>query len=325
MPEREVLYLSSFDVSAVGISMAEVIDILERAFREQGQGRTEIPPKPSIHPGGTDNFIHAMVASIPAIGSAGVKWVSGYPGNKRKDLPYITGLVILNDPETTLPISIMDCIWIMAMRTGAVTAISARYLARPESSVVGILGCGVQGRANVEALNTLFPLKKVMAYDIDSNALNSYIKDVQERFDLEVVPVCNPREAVVGCDMVVTAGPILKKPHQTIREDWVGKGIFACLLDFDSYWHPDAMKKSDKFCTDDISQLLSYQKKGFFRETPNIYADLGELAAGKKTGRHSPDEINIIANLGLALGDIAVASLVYQRAKDKGIGKFLPL
>jgi ornithine cyclodeaminase/alanine dehydrogenase len=194
-----------------------------------------MPPKPGIHPGGGDNFIHAMPAYIPALKSAGIKWVSGFPENVKQGLPYITGLLILNDAETGLPISVMDCVWITAMRTGAATAISARYLARPESSVVGILGCGVQGRSNLEALSVLFPLKRVMAYDVDTEAARRYADEITSRFDLEVILVATPREAVTGCDLVVTAGPIVKKPHQTIHAGWLEEGAFASLVDFDSY------------------------------------------------------------------------------------------
>jgi len=189
--------------------MADIIKALEVAFGEKGQGRVEMPPKPGIHPGGGDNFIHAMPAYIPALKSAGVKWVSGFPDNQERGLPYITGLLILNDAETGLPISVMDCVWITAMRTGAATAVAAKYLARPESSVVGILGCGVQGRSNVEALNVLFPLERVMAYDPDVRAARSYAEEIRSSFGLEVEVMDTPRAAVTGCDMVVTAGPIL--------------------------------------------------------------------------------------------------------------------
>ena len=145
MPDSRLLYLSRADVVATGLGMADVIEALEVAFREKGEGRVEMPPKPGIHPINEDNFIHAMPAYIPGMGSAGVKWVAGYPENYRRGLPYITGLLILNDPETGLPLSVMDCVWITAMRTGAATAVAARRLARPDSATVGILGAGVQG------------------------------------------------------------------------------------------------------------------------------------------------------------------------------------
>jgi ornithine cyclodeaminase/alanine dehydrogenase len=325
MSNIQLLYLSQAEVEAVGVTMAEVIEALEVAFREKGEGRVEMPPKPGIHPGAGDNFIHAMPAYIPAMGSAGVKWVSGYPGNPARGLPYITGLLILNDAETGLPLAVMDCVWITAKRTGAATAVAAKFLARPESSVAGVLGCGVQGRSNVEALSVLFPLQRVMAYDLDVEAAHRYAEEIGTRFDLEVVVVDTPQEAVTGCDIVVTAGPILKKPHCTIQAGWLDEGAFASLVDFDSYWHPAAMRKVSKFCTDDTAQLRHYQEVGYFQDIPAVHADLGELATGQKPGREVPSERTMTANLGLAMDDMAVAPLIYRRAVEKGIGTWLPL
>jgi ornithine cyclodeaminase/alanine dehydrogenase len=320
-----VLYLSQADVISVGLGMAEIIGLLETAFQEKGNGRVEMPPKPGIHPGGGDNFIHAMPAYIPAMASAGVKWVSGFPENHRRDLPYISGLLILNDVETGLPISIMDCSWITAMRTAAATAVAARRLARPESSVLGVLGCGVQGRTNTEALLVDFPLQRVMAYDVSRPAVERFAEEISSRFDLEVVPVETPRKAVSECDLVVTAGPILKRPHATIRAGWMEAGSFASLIDFDSYWHPEALKEADKFCTDDTPQLLHYREVGYFQDLPPIHADLGELVVVKKPGRQTPQERTMTCNLGLALDDMAVAPTVHKLAFESGIGSWLPL
>ena len=325
MQENQLLYLSHDDVTSTDLTMAEIIEALEIAFKAKGEGCTEMPPKPGIHPGGGDNFIHAMPAYISDLKSAGVKWVSGFPENYKKGLPYISGLLILNDVDTGMPISVMDCAWITAMRTGAATALSARYLARPESSVVGMLGCGVQGRSNVEALKVLFPLKKVMAYDVSPEATRLYVDEIGKRCDLEAIPVTTPREAVTGCDIVVTAGPILKKPHATIKAGWLDEGAFASLVDFDSYWHPEAMGETTKFCTDDTAQLRQYQQTGYFQDIPEVHADLGELAAAQKPGRETPEERTMTANLGLALDDMAVAPLIYRRASEKEIGKPLPL
>lgn len=324
MTANRFLYLSQADVAAVSLSMAEIIVALEEMFREKGEGRVEMPPKPGIHPM-PDAFIHAMPAYIPALRSAGVKWVSGYPENYRRGLPYINGLLILNNPETGVPLAVMDCVWITAKRTGAATAVAARYLARPDSETVGILGCGVQGRSNLEALSVLFPLRRVMAYDIDPQAQQRYVQEMTGQLGLEVVAVPEPKQAVSGCDIVVTAGPILKVPHATIQPGWFEEGAFASLVDFDSYWHPDAMREADKFCTDDLLQLEHYRQMGYFRDIPPVYADLGELVTGRKPGRETPAERTIACNLGLALDDMATAPLIYRRALEKGIGTWLPL
>jgi ornithine cyclodeaminase/alanine dehydrogenase-like protein (mu-crystallin family) len=325
MPNGQLLYLSQSDVAHTGVTMKEIIEALEIAFQEKGEGNTEMPPKPGIHPGGGDNFIHAMPAYIPSLRSAGIKWVGGFPENPKRGVPYITGLLILNDAETGLPVSVMDCVWITAMRTGAATALSARYLAKPNASTVGILGCGVQGRTNVEALQVLFPIRKVIAYDTNDQATQAYAEDVESRLDIEVEIVKTPRAAVSGSDIIVTAGPVSKKPHATIKAGWMDNGAFASLVDFDSYWHPRAMMETDKFCTDDTPQMLHYKELGYFENIPLIHADLGELVVGKKSGRETPDEKTMTANLGLAIDDMAVAPLIFTRAKQKKIGTWLPL
>ena len=167
----EVLYLSKKDVEKVGLSMAEIIETVEDSFREKGEGRVEVPPKPGIHPR-PDSFIHAMPAYIPSMNAAGIKWVSGFPENYKRNLPYITGVIILNDPETGVPICIMDAAWVTAMRTGAATAVAAKYLARRDSKVFGIIGCGVEGRSNLEAITVVFKdLEEVRAYDINKDNL----------------------------------------------------------------------------------------------------------------------------------------------------------
>ncbi|HEX9077713.1 MAG TPA: hypothetical protein VF932_18150, partial [Anaerolineae bacterium] len=144
-------------------------------------------------------------------------------------------------------------------------------------------------------------------------------------WNIEIVKAQEPRQAVEGMDVVVTAGPILHKPHATIKAGWWKPGTFASLVDFDSFWEGAAMKEASKFCTDDIPQLEHYRSIGYFQDIPPIHASLGELVAGKKPGRQSPQERTIACNLGLALDDMAVAPIVYRRAKERGIGTWLPL
>jgi ornithine cyclodeaminase/alanine dehydrogenase-like protein (mu-crystallin family) len=322
--ERKILYLSRADVEAVAVPMDRIIAAIEAMFKQKGEGRVEMPPKPGIHPR-PDSFIHAMPAYIPALHSAGMKWVSGFPENIGKGLPYISGLIVLNDPGTGIPLAVMDCTWITAMRTGAATAVAAKFLARADSRVAGILGCGVQGRSNLEALTVLFPLQHVRAYDINPQARAEYAKEMSRKCGLDCVPVETPEQAVVGSDIVVTAGPLLKIPHATIPAGWLGEGAFASLVDYDSYWSRGALKETDKFCTDDIPQLDYYKTLGYFQDIPAVYAELGELATGRKPGRERPEERTMACNLGLALDDMAAAPLVYKLAIEKGLGTRLPL
>jgi len=324
MAEQKILYLSQSDVASLSVTMKEIIDALEIAFREQGNARVEMPPKPGVHTQ-PDAFIHAMPAYIPALHSVGMKWVSGYPDNYKRGLPYISGLLILNDEMTGIPLVVMDCTWITAMRTGAATALAARYLARPESESIGILGCGVQGRSNLEALNVLFNIKRVVAYDLLPEQIDHFAVEVQERFGLPVVKARHPRDAVDGLDMVVTAGPILRTPHATIKAGWLKEGAFASLVDFDSYWEGAAMRETSKFCTDDVPQLEHYRSIGYFRDIPPIYASVGELTAGTKRGRENARERTMTCNLGVALDDMATAPIVYKRALERGVGTWLEI
>ena len=324
MRSGSVLYLSRSDVEAVQLPMVDIIQALEAMFKEKGNGKVEMPPKPGIHTR-PNAFIHAMPAYIPSLEAAGMKWVSGYPGNQAKGLPYISGLLILNDPETGVPLAVMDCTWITAKRTGAATALAAKYLARPESASVGIVACGVQGRSNLEALACLFKLQKVRAYDLDAKVAARYADEMKANLGLAVEVVQSLPEAVKGMDIVVTSGPILKNPQPAIEAGWLAPGGFASLVDFDSYWQGAALKEMDKVATDDLAQMRYYRQEGYFKETPQPYADLGEIAAGKKQGREADSERIAAINLGLALDDMATAIRIYQRAKEKGIGKELPL
>lgn len=324
MPTNELLYLSRADVEKVGLEMSTIISRLDATFKEKGEGRVEMPPKPGVHTQ-PDAFIHAMPAFIPAFRSAGMKWVSGYPDNQKRGLPYISGLLFLNDVETGMPISVMDCTWITAYRTGAASALSAKYLARPGSQVAGILVCGVQGRANLEALAAIFAIKRVYAYDVVKEVQNSFVQEMSARLGLEIIGVENPKQAVVESDLVVTSGPILKHATPTIEKDWLKPGAFASAVDFDCYWTSEAIAQFDKLSTDDHAQFQYFKSIGYFQTTPDPYADLGEIAAGHKPGRERDDERTMAINLGLALDDVAVGSLIYARAQKMGIGTWLPL
>ncbi|MDE0356223.1 MAG: ornithine cyclodeaminase family protein [Gammaproteobacteria bacterium] len=320
MSQRNILYLSRAHVEQAGVSMAEIIDALEFMFREKASGRVEMPPKPGIHPR-PDSFLHAMPAYVERQNAAGIKWISAYPGNPEHGLPYITGLITLNDPETGLPLAVMDATWITAMRTGAASALAGKYLARPDASSVGIVACGVQGRSNLEAFCTLFPVERVHAYDIDEAVMHAYAEEMGERLGVEVRPVGAVAEAVRGMGIVITSGPILLDPDPAIPPGWLSPGAFACPLDFDSYWQADAFREADLLTTDDSAQFAYYQSgSGYFRDTPTPHAELSDVIAGKVAGRRAEGDRIIAIHLGLALEDMATARLVYDRARAAGIG-----
>lgn len=324
----ELLYLSRKDVEDLGITMKEVLKVVEHGFCLKGLGKTEMPPKPGIHPR-TDAFIHAMPAYVKEIEAVGLKWVSGYPTNMEKGLPYITGLLILNDPETGIPIAVIDCAWITAIRTGASVGISAKFLARQRSSVTAILGCGVQARMSLAALVEILPeLSEVRCYDLYPEATKRFIDEMRLIYPrLNMLACSSPAEMIEGADIVVTAIPIVTEPKPPLHAGMLKKGGLAVSLDYDSAWTSSAMKECDKFVSDDIFQLLSTKDEGvYFGGIPeNIYADLGELAAGLKPGREDPLERIFSMNMGIAVDDMVTAKIIYKRALESGTGTKLPL
>ena len=324
MPDQSLRYLSRRDVEALALPMADVIAAVEAAFREKGNGTAEMPPKPGVHPL-PDAFIHAMPAYLQEMRAAGLKWVSGFPQNQARGLPYIAGLFVLNDVQTGFPLAVMDCTWITGARTGAATAVAAKHLARPGSSTAGILACGVQGRTNLEALACVFDLTRVHAYDLDPERARRYAAEMAATLNVEVVSVSTPEDAVRGMDLVVTSGPILKHPTPTIPAGWLAPGAFASPVDFDSYWTPEALAEVNLLATDDVAQMSYYRTVGYFARTPEPYADLGELVTGRKPGRTSEGQRTMSINLGLAIEDVATARILYERALAAGVGVELPL
>jgi len=317
---KEMLYLSGADVRAVNLSMADTMAAVEQAFVEKGHGRVQMPPKPGLHTRG-DAFIHAMPAYLPSLGAAGVKWVSGYPDNASYGLPYINGLLVLNCPETGVPLAVMDCAWITAQRTGAVSGVAAKYLAAPDSRVAAIIGCGVQARTQLPALALVRDLQEVRCYDIDPARTTAYIEEMREQLPgPRFFAAGSVAEAVRDADIVVTACPIVKDPDPPIEPAWLKEGVLALPIDFDSSWQTAAMRGCDKFYVDDQNQFEYYRTVGYFKGAPTRHVDLGQVVAGFAAGRENGRERIMAMNLGLAIEDMACAVKIYERALDRGLG-----
>src|SRR3972149_4850052 len=301
-----ILYLSRGDVEGLGISVADVIRDLEAAFAAKGRGEVEMPPKPGIHPR-ADSFIHAMPAYVRSSDIAGLKWISGFPDNPSRGLPYISGLMILNDPATGVPLAVMDASWITAVRTGAATAVAAKYLARREATHLAFIGCGVQARSNLDALAVVQPrLTDILAYDIRPEAAEAFAEYGQMRHRLRVAVCRTPEEAVRGAELIVTATPILKHPTPVLLAGGLRPGGVPCPLRFGSPRPPGGPARSR-------------------RGRPARMGERGDIGAGRRRGRERPDARVISINLGLALEDVVTAHRIYQAARTAGAGRDLEL
>ncbi len=315
MKRVDFIYLSQEDVLKLDIPMGKVIELVELGLGEHGHGRVENPPKPGIH-SKPDAFIHAMPAYYEGLGIGGLKWVSGYPSNRALGLPQIAGLMIVNDMETGMPLAVMDCRWITAMRTAAVSAITAKYCAKEGAESLGVVGCGVQGRMNLVAFKEVIPrLDAVSVFDINPEAMRRMKTDFETELGLEITPCDGVESTVDGVDMILTATQRLKEP--LVRDEWFKPGCLGFGLEASRAWHGDAILGADKFITDSWDQTVHFYEQGAFPDgLPELYAELGEVVAGVKPGRDSQEERILAINIGLALEDVIVADYIYQLAKD---------
>ena len=324
MGKVEVTWLSQADIVALNIDMAEVIDLIEKGLAEHGRGRVENPPKPGIH-AIPNSFIHAMPAYYRDLDIGGMKWVSGYSDNRERGFPQIIGILILNDMQTGAPLCVMDATWITAVRTAAVSAVTAKYCAREDAAVLGIIGAGIQGRNNLLALDQVLPgLKKVKVFDIKPEAAERYRAEMGPRTKAEVV-ICNdPETAVSGSDIVLTATQRLAEP--IVRDEWFGRGCLGMGLEVSRAWHGSAILNADKFITDDWQQCRHFHAQGAFAGgLPARYTELGTIVTGENRGRENDAERIVAINIGLALEDIILADRIFQRSREAGPYPKLPL
>ena len=322
---QELLYLSRADVERVGLAMAEIIAAVEAVFREKGEGRVEMPAKIGIHPA-PDDFLHAMPAYLVSPQTAGIKWVGNFPKNVPKGLPTISGLLVLNDPETGLPVAIMDCTWITAKRTGAASAVAAKYLARADAEVLAIIGCGVQGRSHLEAMLMQRPaISRIVAFDRAPDRLDRFLREMEAAHGRSIGPSRDVESAVREADIIVTATEIRKHPTPIIRPEWIKPGAFCMPVDFDAQFTPAAIQSMDLFYSDDTPQMEFYRTMGYFGTTPKVQGDLGEVVTGRSPGRTRLEQRTMAMHLGLAIEDMATAIRIYGKAARQGIGTRLPL
>ena len=324
MKKIEFLYLSQEAVIEVGLTMPETISIIEDVLKEHGLRHFENPPKLGVHTL-SDAFIHAMPGYLPRKGAAGLKWVSGYPSNPKHGLPSIMGLIVLNDVNTGQPLAVMDCSYITAQRTAAVSGVAAKYLANQDAKVIGIVGAGVQGRYNLLALKeVLQEIQIARIFDTNESALQRFVESFGKIVQFKVEAGQSADEVIQGADVVVTATGKLDRP--IFKEKWITEGALVLPV-HSAGWEPQTLHKVDKFIVDDWQQFSQNlgQSGGFYTPLPELYGELGEIVIHKKPGRESKSERIINFNFGIVIHDVAVASVVLARAKEKGIGTLLGL
>jgi ornithine cyclodeaminase/alanine dehydrogenase-like protein (mu-crystallin family) len=266
-----------------------------------------------------------MPGYLPRQKAAGLKWVSSFSSNAGLGIPPVMGLFILNDIQTGQPLAVMDCRWITAMRTGAVSAVAARYLAAKKSAIVGIIGAGIQGRYNLLALAAALPaLQSVRIFDINPRTCDGFVAAFAGELQLQFEIGQSPQEVIEGADIIVTATGRLDQP--IFKEKWISPGALVLPVHHRG-WENRTLHRVDKFITDDWQQLkLAHETVGGFNgPLPKRHTELGKIIIGQKPGRENEKERIIDFNYGLAIEDVAMANEIYMRAKAKGLGQVLPL
>ncbi|NIM71206.1 MAG: hypothetical protein GTN86_11875 [Xanthomonadales bacterium] len=324
---EQILYLNHAQLESLGLDMPALIDLLEGAFRQQAAGQVQMPPKIFFHTEG-DRFCSAMVTASPALGYAGCKWQTGDPHNPERGLPYIQGLYLLNDAETGRMLAIMDARWITGRRTAAASALVARYQARAGARRLAILGCGLQGRAHLEALAAeVGSLEQCTVFDIAPAVQKQFIDELDGQFNgLAVAGAPSAREAIREADIVITGGPIQTRRAATIQPEWIAPGALVVTIDYDSYVTDACIEAMDIVMTDDIAQLQEAQRtEGKFTGVARLDTDIPRLIASGQGRRTGPGQRILSFNLGVALEDLATAAECLERARARGIGVTLTL
>jgi alanine dehydrogenase len=310
------------------LDMPSAIRIVEEVYRSHGRAKVLMPPKITLDLGEGrpwppyKGYMNAMPAYLGDADIAGIKWAGGFQENWKTGLPFITAMILLINPKNGVFVAIMDGAHITALRTGAASAVCAKYLARKDSSVLGIIGAGVQGRTHLRALHHLFKLKEVRVIDIKEGAGEAYARQMKAETGLNISPKKSYREVVEGADIICT---LTTADEPMVRKDWLKKG--SLVISAGSYQELDSkvVLSADKIVVDSWAQtshrgeLARLVEAGRLAEK-NIHAEIGEVLAGRKKGRERDDEDILAIPIGLGSLDIGCAFEVYQKALEKKVG-----
>ncbi|MFP4654212.1 MAG: alanine dehydrogenase [Methanohalobium sp.] len=321
----DVLWLNQNDVKSV-LDMNSTIDVVEKAFEQHGLKKVQMPSKLYLYFG--DGDLRTMPAYLEDMDISGVKIVNVHPDNPSRNLPTVMALVILNSTETGAPLSMMDGTYLTDMRTGAGGAVAAKYLARPDSKVIGMIGAGKQARSQLLALSQIFDIEKVK--------ITSRKREHCDEFESRMKPVVNYEfvktdiENVCNCDILVTTTPV-RSP--IVKYEWINKGTHINAIGADAKGKQElepVLLKHAKIIVDDFEQASHSGEinvplsKDIISRT-DIYGEIGEVIAGSKQGRLSDDEITVFDSTGLAIQDIVTANLVYKKAVNNDLGEKLKM
>ena len=319
LKEREVIEL---------LTMAEGVRLVEESFKLYAQGSVMLAPRFLLKLGGDVGAFRVMAASMPELGGFGLKTLTGIPGKRKGGKTYFA--MLLFDATSGALSCLLPATHLTGVRTGAASAVAAKYLARPDAQSVGLFGSGVQARAQIAALKVVLPIAKVKIHDIDRAPAECLGQDLADQ-GMEVSVSESARETVADTDVVVTA---TTSSQPVVLGEWLEEGMHVNAVGANSpakrELDADAFRKS-RLVLDYQDQVLAeagdvlHALSSGALSVEKIHAELGDIVAGKKPGRESPKDITIFKSVGVAFEDVAVALWVYQEATKRGLGTELDL
>jgi ornithine cyclodeaminase len=326
----QLLFLNQRDLDSIVLSMDEVLGAVEEGLRQHGLKRVVLPPKSHLdleeRYRGHFNILKGYVASIEV---AGIKVVGDYVLNYRHQLPSEIGLLTLYHPETGMPFAIVEGTKTTWMRTGAVTAIGAKYLARRDSKVIAHIGARGTARYNILMLSHLFSIEEIRVISKRAESRDRLVKDLREEHRLPVRGVDSYQEAVKGADIIIDSSR-LETPEVLIHRDWLKPGSLLIPYGWVMSIDPQIPFIVDKLVVDDWKQcceggqLYPVISSGQLTER-HLYGEIGEIVCGHKRGRETPEERILFWHRGFAISDIMLGYFYYQRAREKGLGQSLEI
>lgn len=318
--------LSSDDLRSV-LSMKEVIGLVEEAFGQLAIGTIHMPLRSRIDIRKYNGQVAVMPAFIEGTCAVGLKVVSTYPANPSKhNLPTILATIMIVDAKTGAITAIMEGAFITALRTGAASGVATKYLARKDSRLVAVVGAGVQAEKQLMAISEVRNIQSAKVYDLVRSRRVGYAQRMSKELGIEVVPASTAQSAVKDADIIVTA---TTSQQPVVKAEWIQEGTHinsigapssdARELDDDTIRRARIVVDSKEAALKETGDLVIPISRGII-SAADIYAELGEIVTGRKTGRTRSDQITVFKSVGLAVEDVAVAQRAYDKASKIGLG-----
>ncbi|MEM7172179.1 MAG: ornithine cyclodeaminase family protein [Pseudomonadota bacterium] len=316
MTTTPFFYLSDDTMCGLGITTTQVTERIESLLRGQADNRVWAAPKSAIiAPDGRYMMATLAVSDHPAI--LAVKTVVLNPDNPKRGLPQINGMITLLHGDSGLPAAIVDGNWITGVRTAGLSAVAAKRLARPDSTIAAFVGCGVQAQSHLEAFAELFPLKEVRAFGRGTANRDALC---QRAADMGLHPVASPdaQSAVSDADLIITSVTYSPQLVPFLNAHWLKPGAFAAVTDLGAPWIKEDTTAFDRIVIDDLEQEATMPYP--LAPPELVRGDLLGLISDPALARQTSEERTAFMFRGMALGDLALAGLVYEKACEAGVG-----